>query len=185
MALRLQSKFRDHFSIQTSPPNPQKDTLGSRIGPQKTSKLFPHHFYCWRQKKLDNSKLGSTQQQKICWHWHVARIISLQKIYGLYARKHHIVEMRGDVTDAGRTTEQLKIELLSQWKLEAESRKNSVLIRFSDFSVWGNCIKGANDMKQNNLILQLYWGSQLQFRCNKCNFTLVKLNTFKTHMKKR
>ena len=34
--------------------------------------------------------------------------------------------MRGDVTDAGRTNEQqqLKIELLSQWKLEAESRKN-------------------------------------------------------------
>ena len=31
--------------------------------------------------------------------------------------------MRGGVTDAGRTTEQtLKIELLSQWKLEAEFR---------------------------------------------------------------
>ena len=34
--------------------------------------------------------------------------------------------MRGDVTDAGQTTndddEQVKIELLSQWKLEAESR---------------------------------------------------------------
>ena len=105
MALRLQSKFRDNFLIQTSPPNPQKDTLGSRIGPKKTSKLFPRHFYCWRQKKLDNSKLGSTQQNKICWHWHVARIISSQKIYGLYARKYHIVEMRGDVTDAGRKNE--------------------------------------------------------------------------------
>ena len=47
-----------------------------------------------------------------------------QKIYDLYGWKHHIVEMRGDVTDAGQTTnnEQLKIELLSQWKLEAESR---------------------------------------------------------------
>ena len=34
------------------------------------------------------------------------------------------MEIRGDVTDGGRTTddEQLKIELLSQWKLEAESR---------------------------------------------------------------
>ena len=52
--------------------------------------------------KLDNSKLGSTQQQKICWHWHVARIISSQKIYGLYGPKHHIVEIRGDVTE-GRT----------------------------------------------------------------------------------
>ena len=34
--------------------------------------------------------------------------------------------MRGDVTDAGQTTnkeeEELKIELLSQWKLEAEFR---------------------------------------------------------------
>ena len=30
--------------------------------------------------------------------------------------------MRGDVTDAGRR-QKLKIELLSQWKLEAESRK--------------------------------------------------------------
>ena len=35
--------------------------------------------------------------------------------------------MRGDVTDAGQPNDdkQLKIELLSQWKLEAESRKNS------------------------------------------------------------
>ena len=38
---------------------------------------------------------------------HVARIISSQKIYGLYARKHRIVEMRGDVTmrDDNRTSE--------------------------------------------------------------------------------
>ena len=55
-------------------------------------------------------------------------IISSQKIYGLYGLKHHIVEMRGGVTDAGRTNERtneqtLKIELLSQWKLEAEFRK--------------------------------------------------------------
>ena len=56
--------------------------------------------------RLDNSKLGSTQQQKICWHWYIARIISSRKIYGLYALKHHIVEMRGDVTDVGRTNDQ-------------------------------------------------------------------------------
>ena len=31
-------------------------------------------------------------------------------MYGLYAPKHHIVEMRGDVTDAGRTTEQRTTE---------------------------------------------------------------------------
>ena len=30
----------------------------------------------------------------------------LTEIYSLYARKHHIVEMRGDVTDAGQTPEQ-------------------------------------------------------------------------------
>merc|ERR1712001_606557 len=56
-------------------------------------------------------------------HGHVARIISSQKIYDLYGLKHHIVEMRGGVTDAGQTTndeQTLKIQLLSQWKLEAE-----------------------------------------------------------------
>ena len=47
----------------------------------------------------------------------------LTKNNALYGLKHHIVEMRGGVTDAGQTTEQtLKIELLSQWKLEAEFR---------------------------------------------------------------
>ena len=54
---------------------------------------------------------------------YVARIISSQKIFDLYGLKHHIVETRGGVTDAGQTTDQtLKIELLSQWKLEAEFR---------------------------------------------------------------
>ena len=37
MALRLQSKFRDHFSIQTSPPNPQKRHLRKS---NRTSKNF-------------------------------------------------------------------------------------------------------------------------------------------------
>ena len=53
-------------------------------------------------------------------------------MYGLYALKHHREEMRGDVTDAGQPNDddkQLKIELLSQWKLEAESR-NSILKEF-------------------------------------------------------
>ena len=41
----------------------------------------------------------------------------------MYGLKHQIVEISGDVTDAGRTTKRtLKIELLSQWKLEAEFR---------------------------------------------------------------
>ena len=34
------------FQYKLAPLTPQKDTLGSRIRPQKTSKLFPHHFYC-------------------------------------------------------------------------------------------------------------------------------------------
>ena len=54
----------------------------------------------------------------------VARIISSQKIYGLYGLKHHIVETRGGVTDKQTTEQTLKIELLSQWKLEAEFRNN-------------------------------------------------------------
>ena len=50
---------------------------------------------------------------------------SICKIYGLYGLKHHIVEMRGDVTMRdGRTmtNEQVKIELHNRWKLEAEFR---------------------------------------------------------------
>ena len=36
MALRVpETNFRDHFSIQTSPQNPQKGTLGTQIGPRK------------------------------------------------------------------------------------------------------------------------------------------------------
>ena len=83
--------------------------------------------------KLDNSKLGSTQQQKICWHWHDARIISSQKIYGLYARKPHIVEMRGGVTDARRrrTNKQLKIELLTTQPMEAGGWVSQLWLVFS------------------------------------------------------
>ena len=40
--------------------------------------------------------------------------ITFQKMYGLYVLKHHIVEIGGDVTDAGRTNrQQAKIGLLS------------------------------------------------------------------------
>ena len=53
---------------------------------------------------------------RIWWWWHAARIISLQKIYGLDGLEPHIVEISGDVTDAGQTNdEQGKIGLLSQW----------------------------------------------------------------------
>ena len=45
--------------------------------------------------------------------------------------------MRGDVTDARRQTnnKQLKIELLSQWKLEAESR-NIEFVSRAEFTWW-------------------------------------------------
>ena len=47
--------------------------------------------------------------------------ISSQKIYGLYGLKHHIVEMRGDVTDAGqptdRTTEDRATQPNGSWRL--------------------------------------------------------------------
>ena len=33
----------------------------------------------------------------------IVGVISFQKIFGLYGLKHHIVEISGDVTDAGRT----------------------------------------------------------------------------------
>ena len=41
MALRVpESKFWDHFIYLIPPQNPQKDTLGSRIGPQKVILRF-------------------------------------------------------------------------------------------------------------------------------------------------
>ena len=46
MALRVpESKFRDHFSIQTSPQNLQKDTSGTQIGPRKV--IFGHFAFFW------------------------------------------------------------------------------------------------------------------------------------------
>ena len=43
----------------------------------------------------------------------VVDVMSFQKMYGLYGLKHHIVEISGDVTDAGRTTsEDRKTQLL-------------------------------------------------------------------------
>ena len=34
----------------------------------------------------------------------IVGVISFQKMYGLYGLKHHMVEMGGGVTDAGRMT---------------------------------------------------------------------------------
>ena len=43
----------------------------------------------------------------------IVGVMSFQKMYGLYGLKHHIVEISGDVTDAGRTYGQVNIGLLS------------------------------------------------------------------------
>ena len=59
----------------------------------------------------------------LCLHLLLIIMILIVLNHDLYGLKHHIVEMRGGVTDAGRTNEQtLKIELLSQWMIEAEFR---------------------------------------------------------------
>ena len=44
----------------------------------------------------------------------IVGVISFQKMYGLYGLKHHIVEISGDVTDAGRTNEQQFVEYFKQ-----------------------------------------------------------------------
>ena len=41
------------------------------------------------------------------------------KLYGLYARKHHIVEMRGGVSDAGQPTERTISEDRATQHMEA------------------------------------------------------------------
>ena len=41
-------------------------------------------------------------------------MISFQKIYGLYGLEHHIVEINGDVTDAGRTNKQTREDRATQ-----------------------------------------------------------------------
>ena len=58
--------------------------------------------------KTYEAERGKTEEERAEKSFH------LQKIYGLPGLKHHVVEIRGDVTMRdGRTNEQLKIELLS------------------------------------------------------------------------
>ena len=49
---------------------------------------------------------GSDGSVWVMGEWSVGQwivgVISFQKMYGLYGLKHHIVEISGDVTDAGR-----------------------------------------------------------------------------------
>ena len=46
----------------------------------------------------------------------IVGVISFQKIFGLYGLKHHIVEISGDVTDAGRTTSEDRATQLLIWE---------------------------------------------------------------------
>ena len=65
-------------------------------GGERMTSLTNKTTYNYAKLKLNH--------MRIWWHWHVARIISSQKIYGLNGLKHQIVEISGDVTDAGQTT---------------------------------------------------------------------------------
>ena len=51
-----------------------------------------------------------------CCQW-IVGVISLKKMYGLYGLKHHIMEISGDVTDAGRTNGQVKLLICEKLSL--------------------------------------------------------------------
>ena len=46
-------------------------------------------------------------------YW-IVGVTSFQKIYGLYGLKHHILEIRGDVTKLGRTDNQTRKDRATQ-----------------------------------------------------------------------
>ena len=46
----------------------------------------------------------------------IVGVISFQKVFGLYGLKHHIVEISGDVTDAGGTTSEDRATQLLIWE---------------------------------------------------------------------
>ena len=85
--------------------------------------LFKNIAYVGSFVLYDDMTIYDDHHMIIWWWWHIARIISSHKIYGLYGLKHHIVEIRGDVTmrDDERTTEDRATQ--PKWKLEAEFRK--------------------------------------------------------------
>ena len=83
-------------------------------------------FTKWRTPyKLDNSKLGSTQHMLTltCYQDHILT----ENIWFVWSETSYSGDKRR-CHYAGRTTnEQLKIELLSQWKLEAEFRNTNAM----------------------------------------------------------
>ena len=78
------------------------------------------------------------------------------------------MDMRGDVTDAGRrrrtNNEQLKIELLSQWKLDAEFR--NLTVRTSKMVqtevVFDLICSKSNNLLQTNFVLNTCANQDLQ-----------------------
>ena len=65
----------------------------------------------------------------------IVGVISFQKMYGLYGLKHHIVEISGDVTDAGRTNKQTNERTTSEDRatqlLICEKLSLAILITFN------------------------------------------------------
>ena len=78
------------------------------------------------------------------------------------------MEISGDVTDAGRTTNNnrtLKIELLSQWKLEAEFRNLSLraISQYEGIRQWAEGKTFSGQVKVLTLFTSLKLGSNLDF----------------------
>ena len=74
----------------------------------KVKKWSGHVGSGWILGRFGGSGLPTGLPTGLCgsWvsgHW-VVGVMSLQKTYGLYGLIHHIVEISGDVTDAGRST---------------------------------------------------------------------------------
>ena len=71
----------------------------------------------------------------------IVGVISFQKIFGLYGVKHHIVEISGDVTDAGRdeqtTSKDSATQLLISEPLSlAMKGKGRIYFNFKVFAHW-------------------------------------------------
>ena len=108
--------------------------------------------------KLSNFGLQSFGSPEV-WHWHVARIISSQKIYSLYGLKHHIVEMRGGVTDAGQRT---NIEDRATQPMEA----GGWVSQFSGNFRHHNLLMAG---KQLEFIVEIWGVTKICFTANKVN----------------
>ena len=67
----------------------------------------------------------------------IAEVISFQKIFGLYGLNHHIVEISGDVTNAGRdeqTTSEDRATQLLIWETLSLATSTKHNLYFSSYS---------------------------------------------------